>query len=194
MSETQSGKPLTLKGLLALVAAGILYLVSSLLGIDLTGRSGDADAGGASSEVGAAPEPGAPAQEERSEPEEREEESAPPAPEKRDDTALIRQLFQAMAKDRIVEAEGEIVHILPLDTQGSRHQNFLVELSNGITLKISHNIDLAPMVPNLRKGTSIRFHGEYEWNDKGGVVHWTHHDPRGRHEGGWLEYEGQRYE
>ena len=29
--------------------------------------------------------------------------------------------------------------------------------------------------------------------ERGGVLHWTHHDPDGRRPGGWLEHEGRRY-
>ena len=40
----------------------------------------------------------------------------------------------------------------------------------------------------------IEFYGEYEWNEKGGVVHWTHRDPRGNHESGWLKHKGSTYQ
>ena len=52
---------------------------------------------------------------------------------------------------------------------------------------------LAPRVPNPAIGKTLRFRGEYEWNDEGGVIHWTHKDPEGKHVDGWLEYEGIRY-
>jgi hypothetical protein len=45
----------------------------------------------------------------------------------------------------------------------------------------------------VREGEMIEFYGEYEWNDKGGVIHWTHHDPKGKHAGGWLRYQGKLY-
>ncbi len=181
MTDSKRRKPLTLKGVAALVAALALYLVAQRVGVDLGLGQGETPG---SSAVQSSPK--------------RESSigDALAGDSRRDDTQLIGKLFRTQTSDRIVEAEGEVVYVMPLDTEGSRHQNFLVELARDpqLTLKISHNIDLAPQIPGLRKGAHIRFHGEYEWNAKGGVVHWTHHDPAGRHEGGWLEYEGQRYE
>ena len=78
------------------------------------------------------------------------------------------------------------------DNEGSRHQRFILRLSTGQTLLVAHNIDLAPRVP-LDEGDDITFYGQYEWSEKGGVIHWTHHDPDGRHEEGWLEHRGKRY-
>jgi len=59
---------------------------------------------------------------------------------------------------------------------------------------IAHNIDIAPKITNLSVGDIISFNGQYEWNDKGGVVHWTHHDPQGQHVAGWLNYLGHQYQ
>jgi hypothetical protein len=70
----------------------------------------------------------------------------------------------------------------------------LIELESGHTLLISHNIDLAPRIDKLREGDLIEFYGEYEWNKKGGVIHWTHHDPQGVHTGGWLKYQGRVFQ
>jgi hypothetical protein len=89
---------------------------------------------------------------------------------------------------------GTVSRILSDDNDGSRHQRFIVRLSSGRTLLIAHNIDLAPRVRSLKIGDTISFYGEYEWNDRGGVIHWTHHDPQGRHVGGWLEHKGRRYD
>jgi len=32
-------------------------------------------------------------------------------------------------------------------------------------------------IAGFRLGDRIEFYGEYEWNNEGGVIHWTHHDP-----------------
>ena len=93
-----------------------------------------------------------------------------------------------------VHGSGRVIRILSDDNDGSRHQRFIVELSSGRTLLVAHNIDLAPRISALRKGDTVVFHGEYEPNSQGGVIHWTHHDPRGRHVAGWLEHEGRRYQ
>lgn len=93
-----------------------------------------------------------------------------------------------------VQASGMVLRILPDDNEGSRHQKFILELASGRTVLVAHNIDLAPRIPGLRTGDTVAFYGEFETNDRGGVVHWTHRDPQGRHPHGWLEHKGRRYE
>ena len=93
-----------------------------------------------------------------------------------------------------VRGEGDVVRILSDDNTGRRHQRFILKLDSGHTLLISHNIDIAPRIPSLKHGDRVGFYGVYEWNAEGGVIHWTHHDPRRRHTGGWLRHKGKTYE
>lgn len=93
-----------------------------------------------------------------------------------------------------VEASGVVERVLPDDNSGSRHQRFIVRLASGQTLLIAHNIDIAPRIADLARNDTVSFSGIYETNDKGGVVHWTHHDPSGRHPAGWIEHAGHRYQ
>ena len=106
----------------------------------------------------------------------------------------IERAFEDKQSDIQVGAEGKVIRVLDDDIEGSRHQRFIVSLFSGHTVLIAHNIDLAPRVENLRVGDKISFYGEYEWNPQGGVVHWTHHDPAQRHEDGWIERNGVRYQ
>jgi hypothetical protein len=93
-----------------------------------------------------------------------------------------------------VRATGTVEKVLSDDNVGSRHQRFILRLGSGQTILVAHNIDLAPRIAGLQRGDSVMFYGEYEWNERGGVVHWTHHDPAGRHPDGWLEHSGHRYQ
>ena len=92
-----------------------------------------------------------------------------------------------------VTGEGRVTRVLPDDDDGRSHQRFILELASGDTLLVAHNIDLAPRIATLRVGDVVGFRGEYEPNERGGVVHWTHHDPVGRHEDGWLRHDGRTY-
>ena len=94
----------------------------------------------------------------------------------------------------LINGSGVVVRILPDDIEGSQHQKFILELSTGQTLLISHNIDLAPRINSLQEGDIVSFFGEYVWNSQGGLVHWTHHDPDAQHENGWLKHEGIIYQ
>jgi hypothetical protein len=92
-----------------------------------------------------------------------------------------------------VRGSGTVVRILSDDNDGSRHQRFILRLANGRTLLIAHNIDLAPRIDGIREGDTVEFYGEFASNSKGGVIHWTHHDPQGRHPDGWLRHGGRTY-
>lgn len=106
--------------------------------------------------------------------------------------AAINAAYAAQRSGVMVEVQGRVDAVLRDDTDGSRHQRFILRLSDGHTLLVSHNIDLAPRAP-LAVGDTVSLRGQYEWNAKGGVLHWTHHDPQGRREGGWVEVRGKRY-
>lgn len=111
-----------------------------------------------------------------------------------DDSEKIQQAFQQQKSNVQVHASGRVKVVLADDNDGSRHQKFILELSNGLTVLVAHNIDLAPRIENLKKGDVVEFYGEYEYNPKGGVIHWTHHDPQQRHIAGWLKYQGKTYQ
>ncbi len=109
-----------------------------------------------------------------------------------DASATVFDAFTSKRSGVWVNARGKVTRLLPDDKDGSRHQRFIVAFENGRTVLISHNIDLAHRLP-LRSGDAVSLRGRYEYNDRGGVIHWTHHDPGGGLEGGWIEHAGQRY-
>ena len=101
---------------------------------------------------------------------------------------------EAKRSDVQVQGEGIVSRVLPDDNDGSRHQRFILKLESGLTVLVAHNVDLAPRIDSLQQGDEVGYYGEYEWNQRGGVVHWTHHDPRGSHVGGWLKHKGRTYQ
>jgi hypothetical protein len=107
--------------------------------------------------------------------------------------SVLAKAFDSHQSNLQVKGVGEIVKVLSDDRDGSRHQRFLLRLGSGQTLLVAHNIDLAPRVVSLAAGDAVEFFGEYEWNTKGGVIHWTHHDPQGTHVSGWLKHQGRTY-
>lgn len=107
---------------------------------------------------------------------------------------LLESAFSNRQSNIQVQGEGLVTRLLPDDLKGSRHQRFILQINDQQTLLIAHNIDLAPKINDLETGDTVAFYGEYEWNSKGGVLHWTHHDPRGRHPAGWLKHQGQTYQ
>ena len=106
---------------------------------------------------------------------------------------VVEQAYAERRSGVWLEIDGRVTRLLADDNEGSRHQRFILTLDSGHTLLVAHNIDLADRINNIEVGAPVRLFGEYEWNDKGGVLHWTHHDPEGLKDGGWIDYDGVRY-
>ena len=92
-----------------------------------------------------------------------------------------------------IEARGRVVRLLTDDHEVARHQRFVVRTAAGQDLLIAHNLEVSGRVP-VGMADRVSFRGVYAWNDLGGTVHWTHHDPRGEEEGGWIEFRRRRYD
>ncbi|NJR65251.1 MAG: DUF3465 domain-containing protein [Leptolyngbyaceae cyanobacterium CRU_2_3] len=105
--------------------------------------------------------------------------------------AILENAFRNRVSNLQVLVSGRVISLLSDDTQGDRHQRFIVKLPNSQTLLVSHNIDIAPRVNRLRVGDQLYIYGEYEWNSRGGVIHWTHRDPNRRHINGWISRNGK---
>lgn len=121
-----------------------------------------------------------------------------PDPNLAPQTSQFQQLFEQQQSNVQLNVQLEVtatvIKLLSDDNNGRRHQRFIIKLSDGHTILVAHNIDLAPRIDNLKVGDQVTVFGEYEWNKKGGVLHWTHHDPDQRHPGGWIRHKGNQYQ
>ena len=108
--------------------------------------------------------------------------------------SILADAFKNRKSKVQVEGHGTVSRVLSDDTTGSRHQKFLLRLDSGQSLLVAHNIDLAKRIPGLKAGDRVDFCGVYEWNEQGGVLHWTHHDPARKHTAGWLRHNERVYQ
>lgn len=110
---------------------------------------------------------------------------------------FVYEQFKARRSSVWVTTEGKVQLLLADDNNGSRHQQFMLELdaTRNFAVKVAHNIDDAPYIP-LERGDTIQIKGRYEFNEIGGVIHFTHRAdrPSRRTPGGWIEHKGKRYQ
>lgn len=106
----------------------------------------------------------------------------------------LETAFAKKQSDFQIKGQGVVKKVLVDDRKGARHQKFILQTSPEQTVLVAHNIDVADRLPGLKEGDTVSFYGEYEWTVQGGVIHWTHHDPGGRHINGWLKYNGKTYQ
>lgn len=109
-----------------------------------------------------------------------------PAPARAPDDGAqaLLQAHRAQRSGVWMEVEGEVERTLSDDDEGDRHQRFIIRVGE-LTVLVAHNIDLAERAP-VKAGARVRVRGRYEYNDRGGVLHWTHRDPKGKQQGGFI--------
>jgi hypothetical protein len=110
--------------------------------------------------------------------------------------AAICSAYSAGRSHVEVVADGSITRVLGVAPgRVSPHEGFLMRLASGCNLavRVEANTDFTGSIP-LAEGQRVVVKGEYEYYPRGGVVHWTHRDPRGRHEGGYVEAGGKLYD
>jgi hypothetical protein len=111
------------------------------------------------------------------------------------DNAAVERNYAEKRSNVEVTAQGAVTHVLVDDSGPSGvHQRFIIRLAASTqTVLVENNITIGQRAPVLQ-GTDVSVHGEYVWNDQGGLIHFTHHDPAQTHEGGWIEVGGVRYQ
>jgi hypothetical protein len=62
----------------------------------------------------------------------------------------------------------------------------------GLTVRVEDNVDLTGQIP-IRAGDDVEVRGEYIYDPRGGLIHYTHRDPRGRHAGGYVRIGNRMY-
>ena len=105
----------------------------------------------------------------------------------------LERAIAAHARGAHVEGLARVSKLLPDDTRGVRHQRFLLRTDAGSSVLVAHNLRIAPRVTRLKAGAQVGFSGEYVWDERGGVIHWTHRDPAHRHAEGYIRYDGRVY-
>jgi len=97
-----------------------------------------------------------------------------------------------------VTATGSVARILGTRRGPSGvHEGFLLHLrgsaGRGLTVRVEDNVDLTGPIP-LTEGDDVEVRGEYVYDARGGLIHDTHLDPRGRHDGGYVRVDGKVYQ
>ena len=112
------------------------------------------------------------------------------------DNGLVCKTYAAQAGKQEVLAQGNVVAVLgTMLGPSGHHEGFLLHLTGDcdLTVRVETNVDLTGPVP-LKAGEAAIVKGEYEYSALGGVIHWTHIDPGGRHVAGYVQAAGKVYQ
>ncbi len=116
------------------------------------------------------------------------------APDRVDNDTLCHAYLNRASHVEVV-AGGTVLRLL--GTRGesaSPHEGFLLRVTTpcDAILRVETNVAFTGTIP-VQRGQRVVVKGEYETDATGGVIHWTHRDPRGHHPDGFIDVGGHRY-
>ena len=93
-------------------------------------------------------------------------------------------------KGKMSQGSGTVKRVLD-DREG--HQRFILKMEDGRNILVTHNIKVGFRLNGLKAGDRVTYYGEFIRDSRGGIVHWTHHDPKRWRDDGWLFWNGRKY-
>jgi hypothetical protein len=115
-----------------------------------------------------------------------------------DPNGAVYEAWRAGRSHLEVTASGSVARVLGTRRGPSGvHEGFLVHLrgaaGRGLTVRVEDNVDLTGPIP-LAAGDDVEVRGEYIYDPRGGLIHETHLDPRGRRPAGFVKVAGKLYQ
>jgi hypothetical protein len=111
--------------------------------------------------------------------------------------AAVYDAWRAQRSNVEVTASGAVARIFGTRLgRSGEHEGFLLHLrgaaGHGLTVRVEDNVDITGPI-QLQTGDDVEVRGEYIFDPSGGIVHYTHHDPRGHHSSGYVKVRGRLY-
>jgi len=116
-------------------------------------------------------------------------------PEQPDNARICAAYASAQSGVEVI-GTGLVVAVLGTSNGPSgEHEGFVLKLTGDcdLAVRVETNVDITGPVP-LHAGETVVVKGQFEDDTSGGVIHWTHHDPSGRHITGYVEAAGKYYQ
>lgn len=106
-------------------------------------------------------------------------------------SALSRCSANPAAHTEVYIPDAIVTRVLgERESRSGEHEGFIIRAGSQ-SFKVEDNVDITGPIP-LRRGDAVSLLGQLECDDY--VIHWTHHDPSGRHQTGYIKVNGKTYE
>ncbi|MDB5098912.1 MAG: hypothetical protein JWM80_3333 [Cyanobacteria bacterium RYN_339] len=78
-------------------------------------------------------------------------------------------------QSQFVVVSGKVASIMPDDTTGLPHQNFVITLDSGKAMTVNNDTKFGSKVTSLKVGSALSIRGVVYHNGNRDGIHWTHH-------------------